>query len=430
MSGVFPIGMGGVVGFGKLPAIIQGSLLSIFGWSLLGSTLISISFVLLALILLTDMCRRLGYSSGFTFCFIAFVGLTESFVAASQKTRYEFLALFLLSLALWLTARRHVTLAIFVAALAAEAEPAAIVVPCAVLTAILVQDINDRRQGRPYLGLGIFARILLGALPALGIYLLLHPHTISIIRSADWRPIQNAAFPGGFVLSYYFHLKRHLPEFAVLITAIVVCFIHKRFLLVQWPALCIITIVVVSALLRWPNPPYFCFISPFLGLFILQTFYTEQLRNWLLAGIFLLTLPQYVYRYYYWASRHAGFSQQEENQVNAAINRTAVLLGKSPEQLKIIGNFNLWFAHPNGFINLAKGDATNTMLNSADLLLCFDQAIDPILERAISLELTCHDLDRIPYRMGETLDLHGNQVHLRIPNHSTLSQTIPSVGSQ
>src|SRR5580704_3947309 len=69
MLGIFPSGMGGVIAFGKLAAIIQGALLNLFGWSLAAATLISSAFVLLSLILLSRTCLNLGFSANFTLCY-------------------------------------------------------------------------------------------------------------------------------------------------------------------------------------------------------------------------------------------------------------------------------------------------------------------------------------------------------------------------
>jgi hypothetical protein len=136
--------MEGVVAFGKLGAIVQGALLSLFGWSLPAVTVISTAFVLLSLTFFARTCLYLGYSTSFTFCFIALLGFTEPFVAVSQRGRYEFLCVFMLSLALWLAARKNVALPIFVAALAAEIEPAAIVIVFAIITFLLATHTQSR----------------------------------------------------------------------------------------------------------------------------------------------------------------------------------------------------------------------------------------------------------------------------------------------
>ena len=358
MQNVFPNGMGGVIAFGKLAAVVQGAILSCFGWSLSAATLISVTFILLSLALLANTCRHLGYSANFTLCFIALLGFTEPFVAVTQKARYEFLPIFLLSLALWLAVREHIGLSIFVAALAAEVEPAAIVIPFAIGTFVSSRNVHSKSLPTPQLIL----RILLGATAAATVYFLLHPHVFSLFRSADWRALKNGEMNlwGGFVAAYYaggtvehaslspalnylVH-KRHIPEFALLLASVAVCiFGRKTHLLLQWPALCFVVILLLSSLLRWSNPAYFAFMAPFSSFFVMQTLYEDRYRNWILGAILLFTLPQYVYRYYFWSSRDAGFSQHDENQINAAITREAALIGKPPQQLHLIGNYSLWF---------------------------------------------------------------------------------------
>ncbi|RSL16729.1 hypothetical protein EDE15_2252 [Edaphobacter aggregans] len=416
MLRVFPTGMGGVIAFGKLAAVVQGVILSLFGWSLTAATLISITFTLLSLALLANVCRRLGYSANFTLCFIALLGFTEPFIAVSQKARYEFLPIFLLSLALWLAVREHIGFSIFVATMATEVEPAAIVIPFAVATFLISQNIHSKRLRTPRLIL----RILMGAAAAATVYLLLHPHIFSLFRSADWSALKNGEIhlPGGFVTAYYLVNKRHIPELALLLVSVAVCiFGNKKHLLLQWPALCILVILLLSTLLRWANPAYFVFMAPFTSFFIMQALYADRYRNWILAAILLFTLPQYAYRYRFWSSRDAGFSQYDENQINAAITREAALIGKSPQQLNLIGNYTLWFAHPDLFVNLNKDVVNNSMLSNADLLLCFDNPLDPLFTSSTTQEIPCSSLNHIHYKPAETITLHGHVLRLLIPTN-------------
>jgi len=147
----------------------------------------------------------------------------------------------------------------------------------------------------------------------------------------------------------------------------------------------------------------------------MQAFYADKYRNWILAAILLFTLPQYAYRYKWSSLQYAALSQHDENKVNAAITRAAARVGKSPEQLNIIGNYALWFAHPHLFVNLNTGIVNQNMLRSADLLLCFDRRIDPAAHT--NQEIPCADLDQIDYRLAETMSIHGRQLQLRIPTH-------------
>ena len=414
MLGIFPSGMGGVIAFGKLAAIIQGALLNLFGWSLAAATLISSAFVLLSLILLARTCRNLGFSANFTLCYIALLGFTEPFVATAQRARYEFLPVFLLALALWLAVRKNIVLSIFLAALATEVEPAAIVIPFAVATFLLSSNAKSRSLRTSQL----IARILLGATAAAAVFFFLHPHILSIFRSADWHALDagNVHAPGGFVTAYYIVFRRHLPELALLLAAIARCTLaDKRHLLLQWPALCVAVIVILAELLHWPNYAYFAFIAPFLCLFLMQAFYADRYRHWILAAILLFTLPQYAHRYKWGSPQYAALSQHDENVVNAAITRAAALIGQPPEQLNIIGNYALWFAHPHLFVNLNKKIVTPAMLASADLLLCFDRRIDPSAHT--NEEIPCADLDQIDYKLAETISIHDQQLQLRIPTH-------------
>ena len=406
----FPEGMGGVVAFGKLAAIIQGIVLNALGWSLASGIVLTIAFATGSLILIAMMCRQLGYSSHFTTCYMVLLGLSEPFVAAAEKTRFEFLALFFLSLALWLASRKSVALAMFVAAMATEVEPVAIVIPFAVMATILIQNRGTRTIR------WLLPRIAFGAACATVVYFLLHPHIIEVARSARWGAVSDRAFPGGFAVAYFVHYKRHLPDLLLLLAAIGVSLAlpSRRHLLTQWPAVGILTICIVSALLRWGNIPYFCFLSPFFCLFIMQALYGERYWKGIVAVILLMMLPQYAYRGYYWSTRPADLSQQDQRRVSEAIDRASALIGKPSEQVNLIGNFTLMFAHPSHFTNLDARIMTPAMIQDSDLILCFDKPLDPILAADINFEVACPRLDNTS-RMLETMALDGHELQIRAP---------------
>lgn len=403
----FPDGMGGVRAFGKLAAITQGFILSCLGWTLRNSIMISASFVVGALVLLADVTRRFNRSTHINLCLIALLGLSEPVVVMAQKARYEFLVFFLLAVALWLAVRRLTIPAVFIAVMAVEIEPAAIVVPIAIMTVILTQA---HRQGevRKQLIRITFAGICAGA-----VYLAMHPHIFSIIRSAHWDAVSDRAYPGGFVMYYYFHFKRHLPDFVLLIVACFVASVYRRHLFMQWPALCVLVIAIASALLRWDNAAYFGLISPFLCLFVIQALYVERYWKFILAAILLWMLPQYAYRYHFWSKQNAEFSQLEQQKVGNVIEQIARLQGTSPSQLSLMGSYTLWYAHPDHFVNLDKS-TLKAYRGGRVIFLCFDKAIDPILPPETNSEVTCSQLDGFSKKV-ESMELHGHTLEVRLP---------------
>jgi hypothetical protein len=413
MQSHFPNGMGGVIAFGKLAAIIQGGILSLVGWSLTAATSVSVAFILASLVLLAATSRHLGYSTNFTICYVALMGFTEPFVAAAQRARYEFLPVFLLCLALYLAARNKIALAMFIAALAFEVEPAAIVVGMGIATFLLV---SNSRQSRPLPTPRLVLRLLLGTTAAVGIYFLLHPHIISIFQQAHWADADQGHLPvpGGFVAAYYYVYARHIPELAVILVAIAICILKsKRYLFLDWPALCTAVILVLATILRWPNAVYFAFIAPFLGFFVMQVFYTDRRRNWIIAAILLFTLTQYVHRYRLWSLHNPGFSQYDEDQASTAIVRAASTIGKSPEQLNILGDYALWPAHPHLFVNLNKKTISPRTLQQADLILCLDRPFKPTAQT--TQEVLCGDLNPAVYKQTGQMTLNHRQVRLLIP---------------
>jgi hypothetical protein len=410
MLSTFPSGMGGVVAFGKIAAFFQGSVLNLVGWSLTHAILISIFFTLFSLVLFAQTCRRLGFSANFTLCYIALLGFSEPFVAVSQRARYEFLMVFLMAVALWLAARQRPALAVFAAALAMEIEPVGVVVVLATVTFLFSAEVRDKTLRPSRL---IFSA-LAGMAVTLAVYFLLHPDLVSVLRSADWIAFKKrpAPWPGGFVAAYYFAYQRHLPELAVVLVAGVTPLMPgKRHLLREWPALCVGVVGVAGSVLRWPNPEYFCLIAPFLCLFVLQIFYAERYRNVILAVIVLATVPEYAWRYRIWSSQHAAVSQHDQREVGAAIDRAAVVVGKPSEQVRVLGNYTLWFAHPHPFVNLNRLIVTPTMLRDADLIVCFDRPVNPPSTQDIS----CPELARAEFEEVEALRVHNDWVRVLRP---------------
>jgi hypothetical protein len=390
---------------------VQGAILGLTGWTLVAATLISIASVLAALWLLIRACGRFGYGSRFTACYVALVGLTEPFVLASQKTRYEFLPVLMLALALWLVSRRSVLLGMFVAALAAEVEPAAVVIGCAVFVVIVVES---RKLGIP--PKKFLPRVVVGVAAATMMYLLLHPDIAATFHAADWKAVSGGRFPVGFVGSYYVRLPRHLVELAVLVAAIVFSLRRGSYrLLLDWPFLCTVTVAFVAALLGWGNVQYFCFISPFVSLFILQVFFAEDRWMWIIAAILIFTLPQYAYRCYYWGVLHPGFTRGDERQLNAAIVRAAALTGKTSEQANVVGDFEVWHAHPDHFVNLDTRVMMDNWLPSADVIVCPQKPLDPLLAPQDNYEVTCAQISRIPFHVVETMDIRGHQMEILVP---------------
>jgi hypothetical protein len=196
-----------------------------------------------------------------------------------------------------------------------------------------------------------------------------------------------------------------------------VAILSRRRILLQWPALCSLTVLLISTLLGWGNVPYFCFIIPFLYLFVLQALYAERYWKWILAAALLYSLPQYAYRAYYWTVPHPGLSQRDERAISDAIDRAAATIGKPSSQVSVIANFDLWYAHPDNFVALDTRVITAPMLQIADVIVCFDKPLDPIVAIGKSGEIPCSGLSSIPSKTFETLTLHGYTAEIRIPDH-------------
>jgi hypothetical protein len=397
----FPAGMGGVIAFGKLAALVQGPVLSVVGWSLAAANVLSALFVSASVWLLADMCRRLGYGAHMTMCFLVLVAVPEPFVFASQEARFEFLSIFLLALALWLAARNWVVAAALVAAVGVEVEPIALVAWMAVAVTLLVQQRGRESTGRTVL------KIVLGSVMAAGVYAALHPHILEVVRSADWHSSGRRSYPLGFVGGYYALSKRHLVDFAVMVAAVVVVVRSKRGVLLRWPAAGALAIIVGAAVLRWQNDHYFGLAMPFFAMFVAEALFSERWWRWIVAGVLVVMLPQYVYRYVVSVRKAAAFSRADERQVSAALGRASAAMD-GPE---ILGNVHVWFARPGRYLALDRHLLMPDVVEHPDIVLCFATKLDAVLMPAFNPELTCSELDGL-LPPAETLTVHGRRLEV------------------
>lgn len=408
----FPHGMGGVEAFGKLAAGLQGIVMERIGWQGVYAELLSSVCVSAAVILLADCARRMGRSWQFVVAYVAVVGASEPFVAAAHQTRFEFLTLLLSALALWCGVRNQVFLSAFLAAISMEIQPAA----CVVFVATAVFLLMPRDGLRPTTQRVM--RVFAGLLCAAPVYLSLHPHIASILRHADVAAVaQHAALPGGFAVGYFADGKRHLLYLLFLLAAVTACLRWRRALLKQWPFVAVCCSFALSAAMRWDNPRYFALLMPFLGWFIVDAFAE---KNWriIVAATLAISLPQFLWRAVV-SMRHPDFTIAELHQIDDAVGRVARAIGKQPDEATIRGNAFTWFAHPQHFTALDMRTMGPGEPHTADIVLCFDSRLDPVLGWHGS-DLTCGEVQNLP-AAAETLILHGRTLHV-IPTSSATLQ--------
>ena len=397
----FPHGMGGVEAFGKLAAVVQGVVMDVLGWRVVNFEVLSLIFVSASVFLFGDAARRMGRSPSFIVAYVTVMGVAEQFAFAAEQARYEFLTLLLFALGMWFGTRRTIVLGAFLSALCMEIQPAGCLAFAGTAIFLLLLDRDHAAMKQRAL------RIALGALCAVPVYLLLHPHIIVLAHQmARGGPPQGRA--GGFLVGYFLESKRHLVELPFLLAAGIAALRSRRYVLREWAAIAVGAAIIISALLRWDNPRYFAMLMPFLAWFIVDAFGEARWKS-ITAVACLIFLPQYAYRVVA-SMREPDFTSAEQDQVTAALDRFAAHVGKQPQDLQVRGQVGLWFAHPQNFIAFDLRTLLPGGHHYADVVLCFDQKLDPVLKEDSS-EVVCSEVKGLPSAV-ETLDLHGRALHV------------------
>jgi hypothetical protein len=395
----FPAGMDGTQLFGRLAAFTQCGVLNHFGWQQRPAVVLSAAMVVLALGFWWLQLARLGFSRLFIASFVLIAGISEPFLAAANKFRYEFLSFALISLGLLLVARRKPLLGIFIAALAVEVQPAAVVglVPIVLLASSLEKI--DRR---------LIARLIAGASLAACVYLALHPDILhASTYLAQLHDVPRQAHGGTFV-AYFIERTRHLPE---LLCIIIAAFLYPRRPRTPASRYIGISALVLSCLLvvlPHGNAAYMIFTYPFLLAMALIAFDVDRHPRLIISGALLLALPQSLYLAH--LTRNLGYRPADIAEASQAIQRAETTLHIPDDRLRIYGDYRLWFAHPHFY--QAAAESTTPEVRDADLYLCFNHPPEPLALAAHTM-LDCPAINAlVPLRLLDTISVRDHQLFL------------------
>jgi hypothetical protein len=401
----YPLGMDGVHLFGKVPATAQCLVMDRTGWSPTSIVWLNLVLALASLWLLSEFLRRLGYGDRWTAAFLLLLGVSESFVSMVEKGRYEILAFLLLSLALWLGVRGWELAAALIAMLAVEVEPAAIIVPVLVILVLAFQT-----QDRGRLGL----RLLVCAAVALPFYLLLHPGAIQEMARAHYPP--GKSIFDRTVFAYFLERRRHLPELAMLVLGVGLYWRHRKeigaavWMGLSLPMWLAASSLVLLALLQHPNPAYEVFAAPFLLWPALEGYGRAPRWRCVPALVCAGILLQYGYLFH--LNRHEGFDRQEIAVVQQQIASAETQLAVGDSQLRICGDYSLWFAHPEHYS--ACDPERPAAIRSADLFLCFDGHLMP--DNLSGTAPSCAEVGTVRrLREISSVVLRGHRLHVEVP---------------
>jgi hypothetical protein len=404
----FPDGMDGTAIFGKLAAFVQYALLSHIGWQQWPMAVIASSFVMLSLTMWWMQLRRLGHSESFLLTFVIIVGLSEPFLSTANKFRYEYFSFALLSFGLLLAAYRKPLVGILVAALAVEVQPAALigVIPVIVLSC----HINR-------LTIGLFIRIASGLSIAGILYLCLHKSVLY-----HGYPLQHSSFPnsfwkGGFFASYFFDRRRHLTELLVFLIAGIFYWRRRNNINSHYLGISAIVMSIFSLFIPHGNASYMIFLYPFLVAMALSVVRLERrVATVIVALACAYVLPQYAALAY--MNRSQGYRSQDVRQVTNMIKDAARQLDIKDDDLRIYGDYGLWFAHPRFYRAAAQTTISN--VKDADLYLCFDHPVwgNPVIPEAM---FYCPDIRRlVSLQLVSTAMIRGNMLYIYAKKNANL----------
>lgn len=402
LNGVFPDGMGGTEVFGRIPALLQGLALNPLGWMPIPSMLLSTAVVLAGLGIWYAFLRDSGFAPRPALACVLALGLSEPFVGMAERFRYEPYSFLLLALALWMAGKGWAWQALTFSLLAFETEPAAGMVFLSVSLFLLRSPVPRRRV---MLGCGIAGLLFAG------MYAVLHPHVLAVLRSTDWHRGSSQRESGGFLRAYFLQRKRHWAELLLFTGCAAVFIKHLR----QAPSIVlrmaeiVLLVSFCSLAMRWPTPAYMVFWYPAALVVALWSFSRYTRFAWALPLVMAsLMLPQYAALV--WINRGEGYRPADLQLVRQAIARSEIQADLDQKRTRIMGDYSLWFAHPEGYRALAR--TTMTSLDEEDLFLCFDQPlrppamVDPIVRY-------CSDVrQRTNVRDLTSLSVRGHLLHV------------------
>lgn len=397
----FPSGMEGTRVFGKVASLIQATVLNHLGWSQRNGAILSSTFVLCALAFWSCFLTNIGLSRIQGSLYILSLGLLEPFVSMACKSRYEFFSFFIFSVSLWLASKRQEFPALLLSFLALETQPIGFVAPLATLIFLI------RREQRK---LRLLLYFLVASLISAAFYLWLHPLALTRLLHADWRQAKGVA--GGFVTGYFLIRKRHLPELGLLFLAGAVYWKRRSFLKDHFAVFASLAVVTVACIFQRNNPAYMVFLYPFLLLAVWKLLPTKRLSAMATAVVLLLLLPQYGILMSY-INRYEGYDNRDIDLVKRAIIKAQASMHLSDDQVRIYGDYGLWFSHPHNYV--AAATTTRDSLAKSNIVLCYPGPIQSASLTQVGL-LYCPDIVRLgSYQEVDQLSLRGHVLHVLIP---------------
>jgi hypothetical protein len=351
----FPGGMGGTVAFGKLAAMVQCAALAPFNWSLVAANVLSVAGVVLSMAAIFVFLAGEGFGRFEAVTCCLGLAATEPFVAMANQSKYEYVTFLLAVCGLILAARRHLFLAGLVSVLAIEVQPIGIMAPIYLIAYELSRMVQTRRFGLEFDRL---AKMVLGGVLGLAVYLILHPHILALLAAspnpAEWGKEGSIHFLYG----YFFEtrLYRHLPELAIFIACLLVHIWRRDYMRWPFPIVASLATLFIGFFIAHRNSFYapFWYFPSFLIVFLTISVAWRAVA--VPALVLMLFVPQYAVAY---VEGHKYADQGELRVARSIIASRGTDLGHA----HIFGDSIFWPVFkdlsfewaPNGNFNPARG---------------------------------------------------------------------------
>ncbi len=328
----FPGGMGGTVAFGKIAALVQCAALAPFNWSLVAANALSVAGVVLSMAAVFAFLLDQGLSRfGAITCCLT-LAATEPVVAMANQSKYEYITFLFSVSGLLLLARGRLVFAGLISVLAIEVQPIGIMAPIYLIAYELSRMIQKRRYRLEF---DRVAKLGLGGLLGVAVYLMLHPHILGLLAASSHASVHQGSIH--FLYGYFFEarLYRHLPELAVFVFCFSVHIWRRDYRQWPFPIIAAFGTFLIGFFLVHHNYFYtpFWYFPAFLVVFM--TVSAAWRAVVLPALVLALFVPQYGVAYV------EGHKYARQGELQAA--RSAIASrGADLSQAHIFGDFIFW----------------------------------------------------------------------------------------
>jgi hypothetical protein len=316
--------------------MLQCTALAPFNWSLVAANILSVAGVVLSIAAIFNFLVSEGFCRlGAVTCCLA-LAATEPFLAMASQSKYDYITFLFAVCSLLLAARRQLFVAGLISVLAIEVHPTGIMAPTYLIAYELSRMIQTRRIRLEF---DRAAKLALGGLLGLAVFVVLHLHAILALPTAvssNPSDLNNGA--GHFLYGYFFNqrLYRHLPELAVFVACFLVHIWRRDY--VQWPFPVVASLATffVGFLLPHGNMYYtpFWYFPSFLLVFLTVSLAWRAVA--LPALVLVLFVPQYAVAYV-WGHKYS-YARQGELQVARSVIASRTDLSHA----HIFGDFIFW----------------------------------------------------------------------------------------